>query len=111
MSPVLWSYIFIAFAGVVATEIWRWLGVLVGNRLSEDSEAMIWVRCVATALIAAVIAKLILNPTGVLAEVPALIRAGAALSGFAVYILSGQRILAGVAVAVLLISAALAYTA
>lgn len=109
MSDDVWSYVFIAIAGVLATDIWRWLGVLAGNRLREDSEAMIWVRCVATALIAAVIAKLVLYPSGTLLAVPAWMRAGAALAGFAAYVATGQKILAGIAVSVLLISAALHY--
>ena len=54
-----WPYLFIAIAGWLGTDIWRWLGVLVGNRLSQDSAALTWVRAVATALLAAVIAKLI----------------------------------------------------
>lgn len=107
MNGDLWSYVFILVAGVLATDVWRWLGVLAGNRLREDSEAMLWVRAVATALVAAVIARLVLNPTGTLAELPAWIRAGAALAGFAVYILSGQRIFFGIGVSVGLIAAAL----
>jgi hypothetical protein len=63
-----WPYLFIAIAGWLATDIWRWLGVLVGNRLSEESAALTWVRAVATALVAGVIAKLILYPTGALQE-------------------------------------------
>lgn len=107
MSGDLRSYLFIVIAGILATDVWRWLGVLAGNRLREDSEAMRWVRAVATALVAAVIARLVLYPTGTLAELPAWMRVGAALAGFATYILTGQRILFGIAVAVGLIAAAL----
>ena len=46
----LWPFVFIAIAGWLATDLWRWLGVLAGNRLREDSEAFYWVRAVATAL-------------------------------------------------------------
>lgn len=107
MTADLWSYVFILVAGVLATDVWRWLGVLAGNRLKEDSETMLWVRAVATALVAAVIARLVLYPTGTLAELQAWVRAGSALAGFAVYILSGQRIFLGIGVAVGLVAAAL----
>lgn len=107
MSGDLRSYLFIVIAGIVATEVWRWLGVLAGNRLREESEAMRWVRAVATALVAAVIARLVLYPTGTLAELPSWMRVGAAAAGFATYILTGQRILFGILVAVGLIAAAL----
>ncbi len=76
-----WAYAFIAIAGWLATDIWRWLGVLAGNRLRDDSEALNWVRAVATALVAAVIAKLILYPTGVLAQSPLWLRLGAVAVG------------------------------
>lgn len=107
MNGDLWSYAFILVAGVLATDVWRWLGVLAGNRLREDSEAMLWVRAVATALVAAVIARLVLYPTGTLAELPAWVRAGAALAGFAVYLASGQRMMPGIGLAVGLVAIAL----
>ena len=62
-----WPFLFILLAGGLATDIWRWLGVLAGHRLRDDSEALIWVRAVATALVAGVIGKLVLFPTGALA--------------------------------------------
>ncbi|HEX2148240.1 MAG TPA: AzlD domain-containing protein [Pseudorhizobium sp.] len=91
-----WPYVLIAVAGWLATDIWRWLGVLAGNRLNEDSEALYWVRSVATALVMAVTAKLIVFPTGTLADAPLWLRIGAAGAGFAAFLLAGQRI--GVAV-------------
>lgn len=67
MTEQWWApYLFIAIAGWLATDLWRWLGVLAGNRLKEDSEALYWVRAVATALVMAVTAKLIVFPTGTL---------------------------------------------
>jgi len=64
IAAELWPYVVILFAGWFATDFWRWLGVLAGNRLSEGSEALNWVRAVATALVMAVTAKLIVFPTG-----------------------------------------------
>lgn len=71
MTEHWWApYLFIAIAGWLATDLWRWLGVLAGNRLKEDSEALHWVRAVATALVMAVTAKLIVFPTGTLEASP-----------------------------------------
>ena len=67
-------YLFILLAGFLATDIWRWLGVLIGNRLHDDSELLNWVKAVATALIAGVIGKLILFPAGALATAPVALR-------------------------------------
>ncbi|WP_339757360.1 AzlD domain-containing protein [uncultured Hoeflea sp.] len=94
-----WPYVFIAIAGWLATDIWRWLGVLIGNRLAQDSAALTWVRAVATALLAAVIAKLILYPVGELQNVPVAIRVAAASVGFAAFLMAGKRTWVGIAVA------------
>jgi hypothetical protein len=94
-----WPYAFIAVAGWLATDIWRWLGVLIGNRLKEDSAALTWVRAVATALVAAVIAKLIVYPTGALSETPVWLRLAAVSIGFAAFLVGGKRIWIGIATA------------
>ena len=85
--------------GWLATDIWRWLGVVVGNRLSQDSAALTWVRAVATALLAAVIAKLILYPVGELENVPVVVRLVAVAAGFAAFLAVGKRIWVGIVVA------------
>ncbi|MBX8811459.1 AzlD domain-containing protein [Pseudochrobactrum algeriensis] len=91
-----WPYLFILIAGALATDIWRFLGVLVGGKMREDSQALVLVRCVATALVAGVIAQLIFYPTGELANSPMWLRAGSAILGFGAFLLAGQRILVGV---------------
>src|SRR3546814_18737969 len=65
-----WTYVVIVIAGWLAPDIWRWLGVATGARLNPDSEAPHWVRAVATALVLAVPAKLIVFPARTLAEAP-----------------------------------------
>ncbi|CAN7524014.1 AzlD domain-containing protein [Pararhizobium sp. LjRoot255] len=102
-----WAYVFIAIAGWLATDIWRWLGVLAGNRLREDSEALSWVRAVATALVAAVIAKLILYPTGVLEQSPLWLRLGSVVAGSAAFFIGRQRPGVGIATAIAVLAAGL----
>ncbi|WP_439272755.1 AzlD domain-containing protein [Pseudochrobactrum sp. HB0163] len=102
-----WPYLFILIAGALATDIWRFLGVLIGGRMSEESQALVLVRCVATALVAGVIAQLVLYPTGELANSPMWLRAGSAAAGFAAFLLTGQRMLVGVLVAEALLMAGL----
>lgn len=94
-----WPYLFIAIAGWIATDIWRWLGVLVGNRLKQDSAALTWVRAVATALLAAVIAKLILYPVGELKTVPVEVRLIAVAVGFCAFLVFSKRVWVGIVVA------------
>lgn len=90
------SYLFILAAGILPTIVWRWAGVLAAGRLDENSEIFIWVRCVATALVAGVIARLILFPTGALTDAPVALRLLAVCAGFAAFKLAGERILVGV---------------
>lgn len=98
-DPWWWPYAMILVAGWLATDVWRWLGVFASGRLREDSELFIYVRCVATALVAGVIARLILFPIGALEATPMALRIVAVAIGFAVYLASRQRIVAGVAAA------------
>ena len=91
-----WPFVMILVAGWLATDVWRWLGVLAGGRLREDSELFIWVRCVATALVAGVIAKLILFPQGALADTPLALRLLAAACGFAAFLIFRQKVVIGV---------------
>lgn len=95
----LWPYVFILIAGFLATEMWRWIGVLVGARLDEASPMLGWVRAVATALVAGVIAKMLLSPGGSLAETPVMLRVAGAAIGLAAYLVGGRRLVVGVSAA------------
>jgi hypothetical protein len=99
MQAGWWPYVFIAVAGVLATEVWRWLGVLTGGALREESEALIWVKSVATALVAGVVGQLITLPTGQLANAPIMVRIAAAAFGWLAFRFAKKSVLAGVATA------------
>lgn len=107
MIAEYWTFIVIVIAGFLATDIWRWLGVFTGNRLDEDSEALYWVRAVATSLVMAVTAKLIVFPTGTLESSPIWLRIGAAVLGFIAFLAAGQRVIVGVAVPIVLLAGGL----
>ena len=104
----LWPYVFIAVAGGLATDIWRWLGVLAGNRLDENSETLNWVRAVATALVAAVIAKLVVYPTGSLEHSPLSLRLASVGVGGVAFFASGQKQIVGIAAAIAFLAVGLA---
>jgi hypothetical protein len=59
-----WPYLFILLAGWLMTDGFRFLGVYFGGRIAEDSEALVVVRTLATALVAAVIGNLVVFPSG-----------------------------------------------
>lgn len=95
----LWPYFAVLIFGFLPSEIWRWLSVFLVKGLSEDSEILVWVRAVASALLASVVAKLLLSPSGALSVVPAVWRWGALGLGCVAYLASGRRMVLGVVVA------------
>ena len=92
----LWPYILVIVAGFLPTDVWRWLAVVSARKLDEDSEIMIFIRGVATALVAGVIMRLVLFPGGDLESVPLYVRAGSVGVAFVVYLLFRRSMLAGV---------------
>lgn len=87
----------LVLAGFLPNEIWRMLGLGLGGGIDEDSEVLVWVKAVATAILAGVIAQILVFPPGALAGVPALLRYGAVAAGFAAFWVSRQSIFIGVA--------------
>ncbi len=104
-----WPYLFITLAGFLPTDIWRWAGVALGTRLDETSPSMMLVRAIATAQVAAVIGNLVVFPQCALAAVPLAGRIIAVLAGFAAYLLTGRKLIAGMLVAEGLLFAAMAF--
>lgn len=92
-----WHALAILFvAGVIPNQIWRMLGLWFGGGIDEGSELLVWVRAVATAILAGVIAQIVVQPPGALASVPGFLRYGSVAAGFAVFLLSRKSIFAGV---------------
>jgi len=84
------------FAGFLSNEVWRMLGLAIGGGIDESSEFLIWVRAVAAAILAGVIAQILISPPGALATVPGLIRYGAVAVGVAVFLATRRSVIAGV---------------
>ncbi|TWC05143.1 branched-subunit amino acid transport protein AzlD [Bradyrhizobium macuxiense] len=94
-----WHALAILFvAGVIPNQIWRMLGLWFGGGIDENSELLVWVRAVATAILAGIIAQIVVQPPGALASVPDWLRYGAVAAGFAAFMLARKSIFAGVIV-------------
>jgi hypothetical protein len=89
-------YLALVLIGFLPSEIWRWLGIVLGRGLDEDSEIILWVRGVATALVAGVVARIVLIPPGALATVPLSVRLAAIGCGFLAFLLIRRSAFAGV---------------
>lgn len=94
------ALVLIIVGAVLPTEIWRWLGLVIGGRINPRSDVLFFVRATATGIIAAFVARAVLFPVGVLANVPVWLRVAALLSALAAYALLGRHIIAGVAAGV-----------
>ena len=91
--------------GFLPTQIWRSLAVLAGRRLEEGSPVFHWVKAVATALLAAVVARLLFAPAGALAAVPLMLRLGAVAGGVAGFLAFRRSVFVGVLVGEILLIA------
>ena len=95
-SPELAAWFALLLVGFLPNEIWRWLGFALARGIDEGSEIIVWVRAVATSVLAAVIAKLIFFAPGALASVPLSVRLIAMTAGFAGFIAFRRSVFAGV---------------
>ena len=86
----------LVLAGFLPNEIWRMAGLWFGAGVDEGSEILVWVRAVATAILAGVIAQILVQPPGALASVTWGLRYGAVVAGLAAFLASRRSIFAGV---------------
>src|SRR5262245_40637076 len=106
----LHAYALLVLVGFLPSEIWRVLGLVAARGVADESELFMWVRAVAIAVLAGVIAKIILFPPGTLASVPLVIRLIAIVCGFSGFVIVRRSVMARVAAGeVVLMLGALAY--
>ncbi len=99
MIPALTLFGALLGAGFAVTYVWRFLGVVAVKRIDPEGDVLLWVRAVATALVAALVMRISFAPAGVLAETTTPSRAAALAAGLGAYYLLG-RVEWGVAVTI-----------
>jgi hypothetical protein len=90
------AYLVLVLVGFLPNEMWRWLAIIFSRGLDENAEILVWVRAVATAILAGVIAKLTIFSPGVLATIPTPLRLGAVLVGVIGFLLVRRSVFVGV---------------
>ncbi len=93
------AILIVLLVGFLPTEMWRSLAVIAGRRVHEGGELLAWVRAVAAALLAAVVARLIFVPTGPLVDMPLWLRIFCILCGIAGFLAFRGSVFVGVVVA------------
>ncbi len=82
---------------LLAHEPWRWLGLYLGRRVSVDGELIQWIKAVSTALVSALVMRLMLFPPEGLGEMSLTARVVGIVAGVAVFWISGRHVAIGVA--------------
>lgn len=90
----LWLLVLVCGA---ATYLWRGVGVLLSGVVRPQSELLTWVGCVAYAMVAGLVARIVLMPEGMVAQTLLADRLLACAAAAAVFFLGGRNLLAGVA--------------
>jgi len=100
-----WPYLVLIVAGFLPNEAWRMLGVVASRGIDEESELIVWVRAVATAILTGVVSKIVVFAPGALGGVPLAVRLAAAAAGMAAYFVMRRSVFAGVVTGMLAVLA------
>lgn len=90
--------------GALVTYLWRAVGVALSDRMAPTGAVIEWVSCVAYALLAALVARMIVLPIGGLGQVPLWIRLVALAAAFAPFVLLRRNVALGVVTGVLVLA-------
>jgi branched-subunit amino acid transport protein len=82
-------------AASAATYVWRGIGAALARRIGVGGAAFEWFSCVAYAMLAALIARIILLPGGALSEAPFADRVGATAFGLVLFFAVRRNVFVG----------------
>lgn len=93
--------LFLIVAASLATYLWRGLGVLIAARLNPDGPIFEWISCVAYAMLAGLMARVLILPVGLLGETTMLVRGLSMIAGFIVFFALKRNFYAATLVSIL----------
>jgi len=94
-AELLWPYV-VMLVAAAATYLWRALGVALSGRIDPSSPLFEWVTCVAYALLAGLIARMIVLPVGPLADTALAARVASAVIALAFFFAARRNLALGV---------------
>ena len=97
MSDAALSPYLALVVAAAATYGWRGLGVALSGRIDPEGPVFEWVACVAYALLAGLIARMIIFPVGPLAETAMAVRVASAVIALAIFFATRRNLALGVA--------------
>ena len=92
MSEMSTNIILVILVTSFATYLSRFLGVVSSEKINETSKIFRWFNCVAYSILAALIARMIIFPAGVLLEANLLLRLVVVAICLIIYILSKKNL-------------------
>jgi len=95
MTESISPWLLVAVA-VIATFLWRALGVVVSGRVKVDTPLFDWFVCITHALVGGLMVRALVFPSTALAAVPLLDRSLAAAVGVAVFVALRRNVFIGV---------------
>lgn len=95
----LWLVLGLATFG---TFIWRAAGMAIASKIKANGDVFNWIACIAYAMLAALIARIMILPVGTLADTPMIDRLIALAVGFILFFLTGRTLWWGLGSAVLI---------
>ncbi len=92
-EAVAWA----ALPGAIAVSfLWRAVGVAVSGRLNPEGGVFLWVRCVAYAMLAGLVSRMLFLPSGNIAESEGWIRLSAVAISLAIYFAFKRSLIIGI---------------
>ena len=85
-------------SAVVATYVWRFAAVMISHRIEASHPIFEWFTCLAYGIIAALVARTLILPSGLLALVPLWHRLIAMALAFLGFYLLGKRLWLGIVI-------------
>ena len=86
----------IFLSAILGTYVWRFAAVLISHRIEPNHPVFEWFTCLAYGIIAALVARTLILPTGLLAEVSLVQRLIPMCFAFIGFYLLGKRLWAGI---------------
>lgn len=90
MSEAWWIIACMVPAGMAVTYVWRVLGVVAVTHIDPESDILLWVRAVSTALVAALVMRIVIAPSGVLADISMVSRLAAMALGIGTFYITSR---------------------
>jgi len=92
MSELSSNIILVILVTSVATYLSRFLGVVSSEKIDETSKIFRWFNCIAYSILAALIARIVIFPAGILQEADLLLRLFVVAISLIIYILSKKNL-------------------